>query len=94
MKINSQIPILSRGRDMKKARNDHPGTVLQEMIDLDVLATDIYTLYSIPTLPNARGEKTLPPHHYGYRIFDFISSSFALPPAGLVELFPGIFRSL
>jgi len=44
MKINSQIPILSRGKDMKKARDDHPGTVLREMIDLDVLATDIYTL--------------------------------------------------
>lgn len=44
MKINSQIPIFSRGKDMKKARDDHPGTVLREMIDLDVLATDIYTL--------------------------------------------------
>ena len=44
MKINSQIPILSRGKDMKKARDDHPGTVLEKMIDLDVLATDIYTL--------------------------------------------------
>lgn len=44
MKINSQIPIFNRGRDMKKARDDHPGTVLQEMIDLDVLATDIYSL--------------------------------------------------
>jgi predicted nucleotidyltransferase len=44
MKINSQIPIFSRGKDMKKARDDGPGTVLREMIDLDVLSTDIYTL--------------------------------------------------
>jgi predicted nucleotidyltransferase len=44
MKINSQIPIFNRGKDMKKARDDGPGTVLREMIDLDVLATDIYTL--------------------------------------------------
>jgi hypothetical protein len=29
---------------MKKARDDGPGTVLREMIDLDVLSTDIYTL--------------------------------------------------
>ena len=62
MKNNSQIPIFSRGKDIKKARDKNPDTVLQEMIDLDVLATDIYTLlYPNPSQRQAGKDFTTPP---------------------------------
>ena len=44
IKIKSKLKIFSRGSEMKKARDENPGTALAEMIKLDCQATDVYSL--------------------------------------------------
>jgi len=62
IKNKSELPIFSRGKDMKKARDENPGTVLSDMIDLEVLADDIYTLlYPEPSERKAGKDFTTSP---------------------------------
>jgi len=44
IKIKSKLKIFSRGSEMKRARDENPGTALAEMIKLDCQATDVYSL--------------------------------------------------
>lgn len=44
MKKKSTVPILSRGREVKEAADGKMGQHVQDMISIDVLATDLYSL--------------------------------------------------
>jgi len=62
IKNKSELPIFSRGKDMKKTRDENPGSILRDMIDLDVQATDIYTLlYPKPSERKAGKDFTTSP---------------------------------
>lgn len=62
IKNKSELPIFSRGKDMKKARDENPGSVVRDMIDLEVQATDVYTLlYPEPTERQAGKDFTTSP---------------------------------
>jgi len=62
IKNKSELPIFSRGKDMKKARDENPGSSLRDMIDLEVRATDVYTLlYPEPSERQAGKDFTTSP---------------------------------
>jgi predicted nucleotidyltransferase len=62
IKNKSNLPIFSRGKDMKKARDQNPGTTLRKMIDLEVQSSDVYTLlYPEPSERQAGKDFTTSP---------------------------------
>lgn len=62
IKNKSELPVLSRGKDMKKTRDENPGSTLRAMIDLEVRATDVYTLlYPEPSQRQAGKDFTTSP---------------------------------